>query len=698
MDSRGMGMISARRLTIALAATLSVAAAAHAGNRQAIERFRAAAALQQRELFDLAATDYDAIERDFATDPVADRARLARGVCLFQLGKFAEAAAALKPLAARQVTLADDQREQLLAYLGLSQYNLGRSAQGADADRQLDSAIDTLQSELRTYPDGRFASQAAFFAAEALYSRQRVAEAAEAYRSLAAKYPRHPQRAEAIFGLAVAEHERQHFAAAAAAYARFEQEFPQHSTLADVRARHADLLLSHAEQLRTAGKPLDARRVAEQLLTAFPENANVPPAFLVIAQIELADQNLAAAETSLDQCLRRSTHPAVTRDAYLLRARVRCECGNSSGSLADASAVLVRDPDCIEALHLRGLAESAVGRSQDAVQTLAKVLATDSHYAETDRVLYELAWAHEQNQESGRAAETYAQLIDRFPHSPLVAECQFRIGQINFASHKFAAAAGHFRAAHAAASDASLRDKAIHQLAWCQFNEGDFAAARQSYEAQIAAQPTGPLSADAQAMAGECCFKTGQFSAALDHFTAAIGRLDAESALRPLALRHASESAAEMHNWQRSLELAERALQEFHEDDGAGELHYLRGAALLELGQLETAHRELADVGAHGGLLKLKTELAQGRIHAARGECDEAVRLFFKAAYGQGGNQAPEAFHDCQAQAIIAAARALEASGRHEAAHKLYQELVADYPTSDHVALAKKSLEETVRR
>ena len=57
----------------------------------AVERFRAAAALQERALYDLAVAEYEAIAKEHAADPLATRARLQRGICLFQLARFDEA-------------------------------------------------------------------------------------------------------------------------------------------------------------------------------------------------------------------------------------------------------------------------------------------------------------------------------------------------------------------------------------------------------------------------------------------------------------------------------------------------------------------------------------------------------------------------------------------------------------------------------
>lgn len=665
----------------------------------AAERFRAAAALQERELFDLAAADYAAIERDFPGAELAARATLARGVCLFQLGKFDDACAALEPLADRATNFSATEREQLLATLGLAYYNAAQSSSGANAQQRLDAAIDTLANHNHEFPTGRFAEQAAYYRAEALYARGRIDDAAAVYRVLLDQMPQHPRRAEALYGLAVAEQERGNFAAAIDACAKFSQEFPAHPLHADLRARHADALLSLAEAQRAAGKLNDARQTAQRLLADFPESADVPPALVVLAQVRMADGDLAGAESSLTDCLRRSTRPEVTRDAYLLRARVRHDCGNHAGCFADANAVLVREPRSPEVLYLRGLAESALGKPHEAAKSFAQVLAADPCHPAADRVLYDLAWAYEQDQQASSAAETYERLIASHPTSPLVAECQFRLGQLDFAAEQFAQAAVRFAAAQQSTSDATLRDKALHQLAWCRFREGNHAAARDTFMAQVADRPTGPFAGDAHALAGECSFALAEFSTALAQYDRALDVDSTGQSLRSLALLHASQSAAELHEWDRSLRYADRAIQEFPVDEHADEFHYQRGLALLELGRLDESKTELTAVAEkQAGLTSVKADFALGRIHVLRRQHDEAVRLFFKVAYGRGGTAAPDSYHACQAEAIFAAARVLADSGRQDAARKLYEELLTTYPSSPRATLARQALEETVRR
>jgi TolA-binding protein len=695
----GRGIGPRRRWLVALVGMLLFAANARASDPRAVERFRAAAALQDRALYDLAAAEYAAIQREFAADSLADRARLARGICLFQLSKYADAQAELEPLRPRQPALRADECEQFLAYFGLAEYNLSRNAEAAQRDQLLDAAINALDEQLQSFPNGTLAKQTAFYHAEALYARGQLDAAVAAYLAFLAKYPEHPQRADALYALGVAEQERSDFSAAIQSFVLFRNEYPEHPAHADARSRHGDALLSLAESQFANEQPLEARRTVERLLAGFPESANVPPALTILAQIQLGRSELAAAEVSLDECLRRSTQPDVTIEARLLRARVRYERGNPSGSLADIGEVLARDPQRAEALHLRGLCEARLGKPAAAVRTLAQILAANPQYAAADRVLYDLAWAHEQSQEAEKALADYASLIELHPNSPLAPECQFRLGEASYAAGEFAQAGDRFRTAQATATDSALREKAAHKLAWCQFEQRDFATAQATFERQIADHAQGPLAADARAIAAECCFQRHQFPEALERFTASVNDRTTSASLRGMALVHAGEAAARLHHWPRSLELADRALAEFPTGDWADEAHCNRGMALAELGRLDEAQRELSAVAAnHQGLLNVKAEFTLGRIHVARKEFDDAVRVFFKVAYGHGGTAAPVPIHPWQAEAIFAAARALEDAGRNDSARKLYQELVDSYPTSERTALARQSIERIMRR
>jgi TolA-binding protein len=685
-----------------------------AANPQAAERFRAAAVLQARALYDLAAVEYESIEREFVDDPLADRACLQRGICLFQLNRYAEAAAELAPLVARQPSLSAAESEQALAFFGLAKYNLGNTAAAGEREQLLDAAIDALATHLGKFPDGELAPQTAFYHAEALYARGRLDAAVAAYRSMLTKYPAHPQRADALYALGVAQQERRADADAVESFTRFEHEFPQHASYADARARHADALFSLAKSRFENGELPAAQQTVDRLLAEFPESALVPPALALKAQLLLVQSDLAAAEASLEECLARSTHADVSCQARLLRAQVRYQRGNFAGGLADATNVLSHDPQRIEALHLRGLCEAGLGRPADAVKSLNQILAADPHYARADHVLYDLAWAQQAANDPDAATATFARLAAAHPDSQYAAECHFRIGEAQYAAENFAAAAKSYSQACDSSTNDELRDRSLHKLAWCHFQRGEFRAAEDAFDRQIATYrvrteaargaidsqaPLHPLAADAMLMIVECRFQQQQYESALAAFESASSQTSANESLQAMTCVHAAQSAAAMKNWQRAFELADRAIRDFPKCSWGDEARCQRGAALVELGRFEEAEADLnAVIPSHQVLLQLQAEFALGKIQVAKRDNDAAVRTFFKVAYGHGGPAAPAAYHHWQEEAIYAAAEVLENSGRMDAAGKLYQELVDQYPSSPRSTLARQSLDRIMRR
>jgi TolA-binding protein len=87
-----------------------------------------------------------------------------------------------------------------------------------------------------------------------------------------------------------------------------------------------------------------------------------------------------------------------------------------------------------------------------------------------------------------------------------------------------------------------------------------------------------------------------------------------------------------------------------------------------------------------------------GEIQFARKRYDDAVRTFFKVAYGYGDAAAPPAFHRWQAEAMFEAARCLEQTKRNDSARNLYHELLARYPNSPKAAHARVAVDELKTR
>ena len=260
----GLGApLASGQLTLPPAETTPVnSASAALSNPRAVERFRIAAALANRALYDVAAAEWAALAEEFADDPLADRARLERGVCLFQLQRFDEARAELRALLGREQRLDAGSKERLYAHLGLAEYNLGRAAEGDERRELLDAALGVLEHQLQQFPTGPLAPQAAFYRAEALYAAGRLPAAAAAYQAVLDRFPAHPQRADALYALGVAQQEQQHFDQAAQVFARFVREFAGHPSEADAQRRRSQSLLALGQHLLEFGQAERAAAVS----------------------------------------------------------------------------------------------------------------------------------------------------------------------------------------------------------------------------------------------------------------------------------------------------------------------------------------------------------------------------------------------------------------------------------------------------
>lgn len=71
----------------------------------------------------------------------------------------------------------------------------------------------------------------------------------------------------------------------------------------------------------------------------------------------------------------------------------------------------------------------------------------------------------------------------------------------------------------------------------------------------------------------------------------------------------------------------------------------------------------------------------------------EAIRQFFKVAYGYGYPNAPDGVKKWQANSTFEAARCFENTKEIEKAKKAYQEVVDQYPQSSQAAPAKARLQ-----
>ena len=239
-------------------------------------------------------------------------------------------------------------------------------------------------------------------------------------------------------------------------------------------------------------------------------------------------------------------------------------------------------------------------------------------------------------------------------------------------------------------------EQASHKLAWTFVSRGDHTAAAQAFAEQLARHPGGPLAADAQAMRGESLFKAGKPAEAAVAFQAALAdpkRLPSVD-LRGLAVVRGAEALASQEKWAESLAIADRFIAAEPTSPQAPQARYAAAWAQQNLGRLDEAlagYRAVADAGRTE--IAARARLMEGEVLFEQGNHKEAIKAFFKVAYGFGEKQAPLAFYPWQAQATFEAARCFEVLEQPDKARGLYAELVDRYPNSPQTPAAKKRLD-----
>ena len=223
------------------AAALVAAQEAKPRSEAATRQFAAAAALQNREQYDLAADEWAKFLRTYPQDPRADRALHYLGICQLKNKQYPQALEAFKKI------IAEHPKFELLAstylHLGLTQYNLAVAGQ----KEFYPEAAKPLAGLIEKYPQGKEVPQALFYEAESLYAQGQKAEAAALYSQVVQKYPQDPLLPDALYALGVTQEELGQAAAAGASYDAYLKQFAKLPLAAEVTLRRGETLLAQGQ-------------------------------------------------------------------------------------------------------------------------------------------------------------------------------------------------------------------------------------------------------------------------------------------------------------------------------------------------------------------------------------------------------------------------------------------------------------------
>jgi TolA-binding protein len=382
---------------------------------------------------------WEAIVRDSAQAPIAERAWARAGDVYFQAEKYADAERCYTGLLQNFAGT----RAAGVAMLRLAQceYNAGRDG----------AALEAFAQVIARFPDTPFAREATRGTESALYRLGQRPDGRDQLARLVEQYPTSSFAADAQFEVARQLREAKHWSEAAEAFRRVVSQFP-----GSPNADRAQLML--AECLGRAGDAEGSQAAYAQFLSFFPSSPLRSTVLFQLASMRFEAQDYAQAAVHFMQLLDDSTATDVRAAALFNLA----QCQRAIGSTAEARASLDRYA---------------------------------SEYPGDERapqVAYQLGDLDEAAGDAQSAAKRYESALGAHPSPELAAELSYRIGRCQETLGDADAALRAYRSA------AAVRDKndpyrlsALARCASIYESQGDRVKATAAYRdiAQNASDP-----------------------------------------------------------------------------------------------------------------------------------------------------------------------------------------------------------------
>jgi len=386
----------------------------------ATRQYATAAALQNREQFELAIDEWRKYLDTFPQDANVEMARHYLGVCYLQTKQYAQALPTFEKFLADYPKSTLDETSRF--YLGLAQYHLVRAGQ---AD-QFPKATANFASLVTKYPRGKYLAQLLYYQGELLYAQGKKAEAARFYQQLVKQFPADALLPDALYALGVAQEESGQAPAADATYAAWLDKFPTKPLAGEVSFRRGEVLFSQkrfaqAEKLfataagqkdfsladfallRQATCLMDRKEYAQAaalcaaLTKAFPQSKQQSTAMLLAGKCAFNLGNYAAARAALANVSGGTGEPGTEAAHWIARSFLK--------EHKPAEALKIAD------LALR-TAEVDAGKNRFAIE-----LTMDR----ADALL-------EMPDQAKQAIATYAALAKQYPDDPLAAQALYLAG------------------------------------------------------------------------------------------------------------------------------------------------------------------------------------------------------------------------------------------------------------------------------
>jgi TolA-binding protein len=562
--------------------------------------------------------------------------------------------------------------------------------------------VEAVTPVLKIFQKPDDVAEAQFLLGASQFQLDRHAEAAAALAASVEAAPKGRRAEEALLLLSRSHRAQNDLDQARAVITRLISEFPQSSLLDQAHYRLG-------EYYYAANDYAGAVKEHDEVLSGFPKSVYIPYALYGKGWSLLQAKDYAKAAEALTKLLADHGDHPLKADALFARAMSRRQSGDQKGAVEDVNAYLAAggsQEHRLEALYERGLAEMSLNQHPEAAKTFETILAEKPDYQAADKALYQLAWAYKSSGDNAKAVTHFTSLAEKHPESPLAAEGLFHVAEKQYDEAQYAQAAESYAAAKEKADRDDLKERAIYKLGWANYQQKDYKAALAEFDEQLKSFPEGSLAGEAQFMKAESHFKLADYENALPAYQAALAKPVADENVESLLLLHAGQTAAQLKQWDASLQRLDALIEKFPESSYLAEATYERGFAKQNLGRLDEAladYEQAAELNS--GAVGARARFMRGEVLFTQKNYDEAVKEFLRVMFGFGGEQAPGDVKPWQAKSGYEAARCrdvqiqaakttAEKTKAVEESKRYYTYVIQQHPQSDVTAAAKKRLEE----
>lgn len=640
--------------------------------------YNAAFALLELKQFDEALQLASRFEKQFADHEFLPDVQEVQADALIGMDRPAEAAPLLLRLGDQQTRHPKRQHWQVRA--ALTYYLAG----------DFPTATEMFARLAPTLKDKLLAAEAYHWLGACYFQQQNYADAIAAFGNSRAASTEWRRAAETLSLLSQAQTAAGQSADAEQTLTLLKQAFPEHESAAEAELRLAKQAFQSGEFQRAIAI---YDRLSKNASPELTPHVLYDSAWCLAKLADSAeDARLKDAEQRFRRVITDFPQHALAPLARLGRSAVLRQADRLADALAELDQFLEQFGDharAADAQYERGLALVQLKRWPEAIAQWQSLLRLPAASEFLDRVHYELAWAHRENQDPEAAWTEFALIAEQFPTSAIAPDAFFQLGERDYAAGNLKTASNWYQRCLAAKPNPGLAEKALYKLGFSHFREKQFTESLKTFRQQVEEFPQGDLLADGLFMIGESLFEAKQFDAALAAYRVAKPAVESSPHVKPenrwLTWLHAAQSANQQNDFSLALQLATDLAEDETADSG------LRCDAWLEVGnaqqglkQLEPAVEAWTKATASIDKTGARAHCMLGEALFARKEFNEAIKQFKQVYFGFGGEAVDEEIDPWQAFAA------------YEIARCHYVQISAAEAKSD-AGLSAKLLEETIR-